>query len=426
MRGETVRSLRRRTPLIAAVLAACTALAACGGGSGGGAGGGGDVSSLTLYNDKGAWKANFQDLGKASKAGTGIDLSPVGYTDENAYQAFIKSSFRTSKRPDLFTWATGGQLQDLVKQNLVAETTGAWTKAIADGDVPEALKQYFTIDGKQYCVPLSVGYWVMYYNKRIFAEHNIEPPTTWAQLMAAADTLKKAGITPFYQTNVLFSFVWFETLLAGTDPDAYEGLGKGTVKYTDPPVQHVMQLWKDMIDKGYFNDPGVKTDPQAMVKTGQVAMANFGTWFSGSLNSLGMKSDSDYGLFTIPNVDPSLQKTSVIVEAGPLCSAANAPHKAAVDKFNAWLFTAPGQVAWSNSRGDISFNPKAKTTDPLLTAQASFVGGGQVRLLNRYFEATPAPVLTAALDAFGAFVTHPDNAQAQLAKIQAAADAYWK
>ena len=97
-----------------------------------------------------------------------------------------------------------------------------------------------------------------------------------------------------------------------------------------------------MIDKGYFNDPGVKTDPQAMLKNGQVAMANFGTWFSGSLNTLGMKSGSDYGMFTIPNVNPSLSKTSVIVEAGPVCSAANAPNQGAVSKFHDWWFKPDG------------------------------------------------------------------------------------
>ena len=48
-----------------------------------------------------------------------------------------------------------------------------------------------------------------------------------------------------------------------------------------------------------------------------------------------------------------------------------------------------------------------------------------MRLVNRYFEATPAPVLTAALDAFGAFVTHPGDPMSQLKKIQAAADTYW-
>jgi ABC-type glycerol-3-phosphate transport system substrate-binding protein len=415
-----VRTFRKGAAAATAVLAVCSALVGCGSGSGGSS-----ASDLKFYNDKAAWKQDFVAVGAASKKDIGINLNPVGYSEENAYQAFIKSSFRTKNRPDLFTWATGGQLQDLVKQNLVADTSDTWKKAVDDGNVPADLEQYFTIDGKQYCVPLSVGYWVMYYNKKVFADHNITPPTTWQEMMDAAAKLKSAGVTPFYHTNVLFSFAWFETLLAGTDPDEYVALSEGKAKYTDPSVVHVMSLWKDMIDKGYFNNPGIKTDPQTMLKTGQVAMANFGTWFSGSLNTLGMKSDKDYGFFTIPNVDPSLPKTSVIVEAGPVCSANNAPNKDAVDKWTTWWFTPSAQSAWSKARGDISFNPKAKSDDPLLTKEAGYVGGDGVRLLNRYFEATPPPVLTAALDAFGAFVTHPDDGMSELKKIQAAADTYW-
>ena len=38
------------------------------------------------------------------------------------------------------------------------------------------------------------------YNKEIFAEHGIEVPTTWDELIAACETLKAAGVTPFYAT----------------------------------------------------------------------------------------------------------------------------------------------------------------------------------------------------------------------------------
>ena len=75
---------------------------------------------------------------------------------------------------------------------------------------------------------------------------------------------------PFYQTNILFSFVWFETLLAGKDPDLYDALATGKAKYTDPGVVDVMNDWKKLIEAGYFSDPGAKTEPQAQLKNGEV------------------------------------------------------------------------------------------------------------------------------------------------------------
>lgn len=405
-----------------AAAASLLLLAACGGGSEEQA----SVDSLKFYNDKAAWKDAFAQVGTASKTDTKIGLEPVGYSDSNAYSAFIRSSFRTKEKPDLFTWHTGKELEDLVDEGLVAETTELWSKAVADGNVPGDLKQYFTVGDKQYCIPLHAGYWVMYYNKAAFAKAGVTPPKTWQDLIAAADKLKAAGITPFYQTNVLFSFVWFETLLAGKYPDLYEALSQGKAKYTDPQVVEVMNDWKKLIDAGYFNNPGTKTEPQTMLKNGEVAMVNFGTWFSGSLNTLKMKPGTDYDFFVIPNVDTTLPKTSMIVEAGPVCTAAQASHRTAVETWSNWWLGPKAQTAWANARGDLSFNPKAEVKDASLAKLNTEVGTGSgYRLVNRYFEATPVPVLNKALEVFGAFVTKPGDPMPGLRKIQAEADAYW-
>jgi ABC-type glycerol-3-phosphate transport system substrate-binding protein len=113
------------------------ALSACGGGAKPGkATEDKPVDSLKFYNDKGGWKDAFTQVGAASKKDIGVGMEPVGYSDSNTYTAFIRSSFRTKEKADLFTWHTGKELQDLVDQKLVAETTDQWTKAVADGNIP--------------------------------------------------------------------------------------------------------------------------------------------------------------------------------------------------------------------------------------------------------------------------------------------------
>jgi ABC-type glycerol-3-phosphate transport system substrate-binding protein len=154
-------------------------------------------------------------------------------------------------------------------------------------------------------------------------------------------------------------------------------------------------------------------------------MVPFGTWFNTSMTGEGQKPGTDYDFFIIPNVDASLPKTSVVFETGPLCSLANAPHLADSMRALNWWLTPDAQSQWAGSRTDVSANPKAPINDPTLKTVSAAAGGGQYNLINRYFEAAPPPVLTAALDALGAFMVKPDSYLDQLKTIQKAADEYW-
>lgn len=416
----------RRLLATALSAAAILAPAIAGCGSASGSGSVPQKTQLKLYNDKGAWSPFFQQMGALSKKQIGIGMTPVGYTDENAYQAFIDASFRTSVKPDLFTWSTGGRLQQIVALNQVADTSALWRQAIADGDLSSSLEPYYTVNGQQYCVPLNVSYWGMFYNKHVFAKYGLTPPTTWAQFLTTAQTLKSHGVTPFYETTTLFTFVWFEQLLAGSDPALYNDLATGKASYTSPGVVSAMKLWKSFISAGYMSDPGNKTDPSVMLQKGTVAMVPDGSWFNTSMTQLNQEPGRDYGFFIIPNVNPALPKTSVIFESGPLCALKNAADPAASNKYLSWWLKQGPQQQWSAARGDLSANPKVTLSGNAdLTAATQAVRGGQYTLIERYFEAAPPPILATALDAFAAFMVHPNTYMSVLQQIQTTAQSYW-
>lgn len=409
--------------LIASIVTATLLLAGCSAGS---TSSSQATGTLKFYTDKGAWKPQFTKLNSTSQKDAKISLSTSGYSDENQYQAFIKQSFRTSESPGLFTWATGSALQQLVSQKLVANTSSIWKQAIASGQVSASLEKDYTFNGQQYCVPLNIAYWVMYYNKKLFAQNNIAVPTTWSDLMSDAAKLKKNGVTPFYQTTQLFTFPWFQTLVAGTDPDLYNGLATGKVKYTDPRIVSIMNKWLDQEKKGWFSNAGTTTDPAQMLKQGDMAMIDFGTWFGASLDGVGMKSGSDYGYFTIPAVNTSLTKTPVSVETGPLCVAASSKQKDLGLAYSKWWMGSSAQTAWGKAApGNVPFNPKATVKDASLNALGTKVAGSKYQLVTRYYDATPAPILNVAIQEFGAFAASPGDPKPFLQKIQDAADTYW-
>jgi multiple sugar transport system substrate-binding protein len=412
-----------RIPLtIAAAAAASLVLASCGGG---GEDDGATTGTLDFYTNKAAWEPDFDELNAASESGADITLDTTGYSDAAQYDAFIKQSFRTDKSPGLFTWQTGPSLTELVEEDLIAETTDIWTKAVDEGWVSPDLRDSYTVDGEQYCVPMNIAYWVMYYNKDIFAEQGLEEPTTWAELDAIATQLSGAGITPYYQTSTLFTFQWFQQLVAGTDPELYNGLATGDVKYTDPEIVEIMNTWLDQEQAGWFSDAGSTIDPAVGLKQGDFAMINFGSFFNGSLDGAGMVSGEDYDMFVIPAVNGSLEKTPVAVESGPLCVAENSTQKTLGLSYSEWWMSPEAQTAWSEARGDVAFNPQATVADPMLEELGTTVSGDGYELYDRYYEATPTPILTVALEQFGAFIANPSDPLPYLEAIQAEADDYW-
>jgi multiple sugar transport system substrate-binding protein len=411
--------MRRR---LAAAAALAVLLTAC---SGGAQDTGATTGTLKFFTNKAAWEPDFDELNAASQPGVQITLDTTGYSDANQYDAFIKQSFRTKESPGLFTWQTGPSLAALVEDGLVAETTDIWTDAVAQGWVSEELRKRYTYDGKQYCVPMNIAYWVMYYNTKIFAEHGIAVPRTWAELDAAAAALKAAGVTPYYQTSILFTFPWFQQMVMGTDPDLFEGLATGQVSYTDPRIVAVMQEWLQQQEKGWFSDAGSTVDPAVGFKQGEYAMMIFGSFYNGSLDGAGLKQGVDYDFFVIPAKNPGLGVTPVATESGPLCVAEGSAQKAMGLAYSKWWMSPQAQTAWSAARGDVPFNPEAQVANPRLAELGQEVTSPGHRQVERYYEATPTPILTVALEQFGAFNANPSDPMPFLQAIQAEADEYW-
>jgi multiple sugar transport system substrate-binding protein len=412
----------RTSKILAAVViiaAATASLVGCSSSSSGAS-----TGTLNFVNDK-SW--DFKKFSKVSDKDIGIKLNPSTYADQDAFVAFVKQSLRTSKAPGMFTWHTGDQLKQLVDQKLVADTSSIWKKEIAAGNVAPSVEKFYTIGGKQYCTPISVDDWVMYYDKTTFAKYSLSPPTTWDEMMSDAAVLKSHGISPFWSSGGNpWAFVWFQILLAGTDLQLYQDLSTGKVSYTDPRVVAVMNKWLDMEKKGYFSDPGSKTQPETQMKDGKLAMIPFGTWYASTLEQVGLKNGTDWGVFTIPSINPDQAKTPVAVETAPTCVTQNSSQKALGMKYSQWWMGAQAQTAWSKQQGNLPFNPKATaSTQTFRDIGKTLADTSKFTFYLRYYEATPTPILTAALDQFTGFMTNPGDPTKYLQGIQSVAKTYW-
>jgi raffinose/stachyose/melibiose transport system substrate-binding protein len=90
------------------------------------------------------------------------------------------------------SFATGRGLFD---SNFIADLTDL--PGLQDNFAPEMLAPWSTEDGETYAVPFIAVSHGVYYNKDLFNELGIAIPTTWEELIAAAQTLKDNGYDGF-------------------------------------------------------------------------------------------------------------------------------------------------------------------------------------------------------------------------------------
>ncbi|RQR27580.1 extracellular solute-binding protein [Burkholderia sp. Bp9142] len=119
------------------------------------------------------------------------------------YKAKLKVAFGAGQPPCVFdTWG-GGPLREYVKAGQVVDLTPYLQKdpAFRDRFLPAAW-QAVTYQNKVYGIPTeNMTAAVVFYNKDLFKQYNVNPPATWDELMSVINVFKSHGIAPFALAN---------------------------------------------------------------------------------------------------------------------------------------------------------------------------------------------------------------------------------
>lgn len=415
--------MQRRQFLQALLLSGSLALAGCGSSTTTTSNG---PVTLTFPNDKGSWERWINSIGKYTLDHYKIGFKSQTYTDTTVYQSVIRSAAQTSKAPALFTWWSGYQMKELVDAGALADLTPQMQDWIKNRGVSSDVAKAFQFDGRYYGAPFNVAYWIIFYNKHVFDQYNLQPPKTWDEFMEINATLKGHGVTPLsiYSQDSWTGFIWFENLLINTDPQLYENLMLGKASYTDPGVVKIMQLWKSIADKGYFSAPLNGANPPTEFAKGTIAMNLMGQWTESSLSSLNMKPGVDYDAFFMPAITPGLSP-QVIFETGPIVVGAHSSQAQdgirALDAF----MQADVQKEWVNQTSFVSAETSVPANNDLNVRINQQITSEKITLHNRFWEATPSDIATQVSADLVQFILHPDTYMQVLEKCQGVAQQYW-
>jgi ABC-type glycerol-3-phosphate transport system substrate-binding protein len=386
--------------------------------------------TVTIIHDKtGApdYHPYFMKAGTELKAATGISLEPSGYPSTDVYTAAVRSALPTNSSPDLFSWWSGAWIQDLQKTGFLAPVTAIWDKY--KDDYPKGIRDSFTLDGQLYALPWGIEYWLVYYNKDVYSQVGISAPKTWDEFLSNCQRIKAAGKTPLQQTIVdeWPAFIAFEEIAASVDPNLYNDLCTGKKKFTDPQAVEIFQIWKDMIDKGYFTDPSTNyfSDVPRLFNDNQLAMIIGGTWFvKSNLIDLGVP-ESKIGWFFIKTRDG---RNRAILEPSPILVAKNSKNLEAAMKVVDYWMSPQGNNFLSKQVGGFPVNSKADASylSPMKQDILKEVNTGNFVLVTRFWENMPTQLMLQVNQKFQEFIVNPANPQGICADIQRLCDAYFK
>lgn len=241
----------------------------------------------------------------------GLELRE-SFVPSDQYEVQLPVQLSSNTPPDIYGLWPGGRAVFQAQAGNILDITEHWHASIGANYAPSMTESVTETDGNIYVVPFDTIPNGFLYSTEAFAEAGIDaPPQTWDELMAAAEDLHGAGYTPFV-VGALRGWepmFWFDYLILRTAGSEFrERLMWGKESYLDPKVVAAMEMWKDLLDKGYFKVilSGSWAEMTTDIITGGSAMELMGPWAMNAFLQADMEPDIDFGFFQFPEIDPAI------------------------------------------------------------------------------------------------------------------------
>ena len=222
------------------------------------------------------------------------------------FTAVVQERTAAGNAPDLFTAhpeTIGSYLQNYGPTSLQSMTDffASPERAASVANIYPELLADLTFDGKTYALPLvAARFNTLFYNKHVFAAHNVQPPTTLDELRTVCQTFEVAGVSclgHWIPTIPLMS-----VLPAVMGIDGYADFIRGGAP-NEPAIRAAVDVLAELEDN-FFDPEALQGMPAFGVfdkfMKGSVAMILDGSWSMGPLQQLGWTAGIDFGAMAPP------------------------------------------------------------------------------------------------------------------------------
>jgi glucose/mannose transport system substrate-binding protein len=172
--------------------------------------------------------------------------------------------------------------------------------------VPASVMDLVSYSGKVYGIPLGVHrYNCLFFNKKIFEDNALLPPSSLAEFYAVSEALKTKGLTPLavgskdgHQVKI---HIWDGLLVAKAGVQFRESYLSGHEDPADPRIVDTLDEYAHMLDYSNSDRDSLTWDGAAqMVFDGKAAMTIVGDFGRGFFLSRGWRSGVELGEIPLP------------------------------------------------------------------------------------------------------------------------------
>ena len=251
-------------------------------------------------DDKVLWEEVLIPAFQRKNPGLVLKFAPTAPTE---YDAGLQQRLSAGTAGDLITCRPFDASLNLYKKGLLERLDGQGRAQL--DDFPASAKlAWQTDDGREtYCMPIASVIHGFFYNKKIFAELNLQPPATEAEFFKLLETVKSQGKYTPLALGLADQWETHQVIFNGMGPAYWQGeLGrKGLIackkKLTDGEFE---QVWGVMANlQPYLSKNALSqtnADSQALFGLGRAAVYPAGSWDIGPMRAQSL----DFGAFPPP------------------------------------------------------------------------------------------------------------------------------
>jgi len=259
--------------------------------------------------------------GEAEGLNAMLDIYKEKYPDTEVVNATVAGGAGSNAKAVLATRMQGGNPPDSFQVHAGHELIDTWVTAdkmepitfiLKDNGwmdaYPEDVIDIISYEGKVYSIPVNIHRSnVLWYNKAIFKENNLQPPKTLDDFFNVAEKLAEAGVTPLAlgDNGIWTATHLLESVLLGTlGTEGYRGLWDGSTEWNSAETKQALTNFTKMLDYVNSDHSALSWDAAAQyVIDGKAAMTIMGDWAEGYFKTKGWSPDVEFGYAPSPGTD---------------------------------------------------------------------------------------------------------------------------